>query len=68
MSLKYFAPLFSDNNFTTKKAYETLCFTAELDITAWARYVLVDERLKWDPEEYHNITDFRVPANEGVGS
>ena len=42
MSLKYFAPLFSDNNFTLKKAYKTLCFTAELDFTAWARYVLVD--------------------------
>lgn len=36
---------------------------AELDFTAWARFSWTDARLKWDPEEYHNITDFRIPAN-----
>ena len=51
------------DNIITKKLLKTLYFTAELDFTAWARLSWTDERLKWDPEEYHNITIFRVPAN-----
>jgi len=36
---------------------------AELDFVAWARFFWKDARLAWEPEEYHNITEFRIPAS-----
>jgi len=31
-----------------------------LSLTAWLRLAWTDKRLKWTPEEHHNITSFRI--------
>jgi len=36
----------------------------ELDAALWLVFAWKDKRLAWNPEEYHNLTDFRMPASK----